>query len=691
MPFKSIDVFANEKNYKSELKKELRKLDATLSDFFYFEGVEISGAPGTILVLGEASPAVLKTLKSKAKQRVTGKCFVENDTLKMTPAKGKLQDKLLKALLKGTQFDHAIVQGAPDDGGAATADERFLGRLQAAESRFDRIKGQITDEERKELRVFLGRIEETKDSAPEQAARALAALDARMQELIDQLRGGPEPARDEVNARKRLQDTTARFDKVKGKLMDEERKALRAHFGAVAEHMEKAEWKAAYRRLETLDEEMIGYVRAALGSDTKDAGKRSEDFAASEKGKAAKMLALRIKGKQAELEKLERAVGHEAEVLKGLQADLPKLRSKSDIADKKKKIENSAARLEEARRKLEAEKVDLLEQVRTMQAEKLEKEKVFVTAFSTIKSRIADLTAMLDDVPVDQARRQIADVIKKQAEAQKWQEERLKAEASGEGHGTGRHGAQTGMERQAMRASSQQGVTPDQAGNTAGTAQVTEKWNKVRITYTEEDGKRVVANRAEVEKEIAASFAGTQYSGGNASMWATPVLEKEAVDRAMQIAAKFKDFTHYATGKVTQADQVADEFTSLTLKLGPPASAPGWGYAVKRDGAAVPLDDIRTAVSEFEQGKTTLDDMFKKLNVKLVEKAGDGGVKMVPHCLVVLTRAAGGGDWKLKTHFPDDRLGSGDVGWETERNQARGDVTLKSGGTLTVWKNTAFP
>ncbi|NVK14260.1 MAG: hypothetical protein HWE35_08775 [Rhodobacteraceae bacterium] len=691
MPFKKMDIFSSEQSYKTELKKELKKLDATPGDFYFYDEVTLNGSAQSILIVGEAAPPLLKELKSKAKQRAVGQCSVKDGTLRLSLVKGRMPEKKLKPLMKGTQFGYEIVAVDLDAGGEADPDKRFLKRLQAVEGRFDKIKGRITDDERKELRILFGQIEEQKDTDQEKAAKTLIALNTRMEELIKLIGGGKEASKEETNAKTRLKATTARFDKVKGKIMDDERKALRQHFGAVAEHFEKGEWKQAYARMEVLDKEMVGYVKAALASDEQDAEKRSKDFAQSDSGRAAKMLASRIKEETERLGKLETAVTREAGVLKDLQETLSGLTKAKDISKKQQQVDASAERLEKAKQVLEQSRGQLLKNVEEMKAEKLEKEKAFVTALSNIKSRITALDDMLDSVPVDQARSQIEALIKKQAEAQQWQEERLEKEKGGEGHGTGRHGAQTGMERQAMRASSKKGVTPDQPGNVAGTAKVTEEWNKVEITYTEEGGKRVIASKDKTLEEVKNVFSRKQFSGGNTSMWATPVLEKEAFDRAMQIASKFKDFTHWTFGNEASAGNVTQEFKDLTLKLGKPASAPGWGYAFKRDGDAVDLEDIKAALSDFENGKKTLDQTFKALNVKMVEKAGGDGVKMIPHYRVVLTRSSNNGDWKLKTHFPDDRLKNTDLGWETERDQSSGDVTFKKGTDLTVMKNSKFP
>ena len=76
---------------------------------------------------------------------------------------------------------------------------------------------------------------------------------------------------------------------------------------------------------------------------------------------------------------------------------------------------------------------------------------------------------------------------------------------TGQGHGTGRHGAQTGLDRQALRAATQ-GVTPDKQGNKHGVTQHTAKWNKVTIEYEEkENGEKVIKNRSSVEKSIIAA------------------------------------------------------------------------------------------------------------------------------------------------------------------------------------------
>jgi len=132
-------------------------------------------------------------------------------------------------------------------------------------------------------------------------------------------------------------------------------------------------------------------------------------------------------------------------------------------------------------------------------------------------------------------------------------------------------------------------------------------------------------------------------------------------------------------------------FDSLTVVLDQPSKGPGWGYAMKRTGVEVDPVVATNVLKDFEKGDISLDRMFKNLNVELVEKPNGDGVKMIKRCKVILMRANGGDAWKIRTHYPDDQLNKANLGWESERNQAKGDVTFKKGGVLTVIKNSAVP
>ena len=110
-----------------------------------------------------------------------------------------------------------------------------------------------------------------------------------------------------------------------------------------------------------------------------------------------------------------------------------------------------------------------------------------------------------------------------------------------------------------------------------------------------------------------------------------------------------------------------------------------------RKGSAVDPVLATAVLKRFEEGKITLNKMFSELNVELIEKPNKGGVKMVSHCKVIMTRATETDDWKLKTHYPDNKLEAKHEGWECERGQPKGDVTLRKGATLKVFSNKLLP
>ena len=690
MPFNKIDVFNSMDSYKKELKKELGRLDATLGDFFFYDDYPVNGSMEPVLVVGEVKPPVLKTLKSGAKARAQGTCFVEGSTLKLSLTKGKMPEVKLKPIFKGIPFDFALVSGDLDAGNAVDTDERFAARLKSIVSRFDKIKGRISDDDRKELRILFGRIEDIKNSDVAAADKILAKLDTRIQAFLKEAPPA-EPTKEETNTRKRLAATTARFDKVKGHLMDDERKELRIMFGDAVGAIKADDWSGAYKTLESLDKKMVGFVREALKSSETSAEQREQDFKDSDTGEAIRMIASRIKSEMESLAKLERAITLEAAVLKKLQEAIATVTKPKDIAKKQTQIEASEGRLEDAKQELASSREALLENVKTLKAEKLDKQKAIVAALGTMQARIKALDSMLDDVPIDQARAALAATVKKMAEATEWREAQLKKEAGGgEGHGTSRHGTQTGMDRQARRAATADGVTPEQPDNPTGVTQSV-VWNKVKITYTEENGKRVVENREKLAQTLATEISNTQFSGGNASMWASPVLEKEAYDKAMVVGRKLMGYTHYATGDTSSAGMVATNFTSLTVVLDEPTSGPGWGYAVTRKGTAIDPVLATAVLKKFEEGDITLDKLFQNLNVELIEKPNKGGVMMVPRCKVVLTRATETDDWKLKTHYPDHKLEAKHEGWECERGQPKGYVTLRKDDTLKVFDNKVLP
>jgi hypothetical protein len=329
--------------------------------------------------------------------------------------------------------------------------------------------------------------------------------------------------------------------------------------------------------------------------------------------------------------------------------------------------------------------------VAALKSKKFDKDPALANQIKGAQDRLRDLDEVLDTASIDQARKNLQETVQKMAEATAWRKERLQVEAASGSHGTGRHGAQTGLERQARRAATTEeyvdadgktrlrkvnvsgkdkvvGTAPDHEGNAAGTAQKITTWNGVKITYTEEDGKRVIKDRKKAAKQLlGAANPGTDGSA-TGSMWATPVLEKEAFDTALAVADKLRDYTHRQKPNGQWLD-----FNSLTVKLGKPKSGPGWGYAVKKTSMPA-VADAERILTDFEDGKITLDQLFRRMSVELL--SDDGGAKMIPGATVVFRRGAAPGPWQLVTQYPNADLSS--TGWEPFRD-ASGSIKFRKG------------
>ncbi len=246
------------------------------------------------------------------------------------------------------------------------------------------------------------------------------------------------------------------------------------------------------------------------------------------------------------------------------------------------------------------------------------------------------------------------------------------------GHGSGRHGAQTGLEKQARRVASD--VTPDQDHNTAGTGthtaqwKTTIKWKEVKgtdgkpvldakgkpIPERDASGKRVLdkpaANVQTVIDEVSKTFAAR-----TASMFLNPALEHEAVQTALDIA-KQCTWTKWEKGGAWE------DLKSLTITVPPPKTAKGYGLAVGRAEGFVKTAAAAAAghVKDFEAGKITIDELMKLLNTQIETDRTGEGAAFVPRAKVVLERSdtAEATKWVPKTYFPS----SDAPGWECARD-----------------------
>ncbi len=446
---------------------------------------------------------------------------------------------------------------------------------------------------------------------------------------------GPSPML--PRAETRFAAVTKVFDSIKAKFDDEQRKTLRVDLGIAQEKIEKGDSQSLKEAIQTLDKLELKIKAVAV---------ENEKSLALEKAVAQDKIA----SAKRSLDSIEAEVKRVQERLKtqeGEAAGLKTLPPKTKPADWIRKRDNKAKEVEATKVTLATKQAELEKLLASYAANKGENQAALERA-KKMHAEIAESIAIANKVgkEMDPLMAKVGEM----ADAGEFQKKNIKeAENDPDVHGTGRHSAQTGMDQQARRAATTKGVTPDQTGNKAGVSQVIKEWNQIKITYeTGADGKKTIKNKAVLLKHVVDNFKkGPKTS--TASMFANPVLEKEAVDKA--IAIMEKDNWEEIMEGAAWVDLVKVE-----IAVPKPAKYKGYGYSIKHiDGAAKKTAaEAQAVVTRFENGELSMDEMLAGLDVQLKQDP-TGVVEMIPHAVVRLARSDKSAKWKSITHFPDER------------------------------------
>ncbi|MFZ5528532.1 MAG: hypothetical protein ACOZE7_17905 [Pseudomonadota bacterium] len=695
MTFKTMEDVSDRSAYVNNLKKALDKLeDNALGDFDFFDGVDFGGTEQSVLLVGSYKDALAKELKTKAKSRGTGTCFRQGKILNLTLSGGKMPEARLKTIFKetknfGFQMVEATMQQPETKNGASSEEAKVRYFIGSLESTFDKFKGAIGDDNRKALRIQFGKIDDAlKTSKWGEARKVAEGLEKAMTNFIKQIdpHHGKEDSRAKANATQRWKDTMGRFDKAKGQITDGERVDIRKLWGTAEDKLKAGDWAGTVTALEAIDKAVVNAVKLAL----KDAQQREsseQDKIKSDMSGEAQLLVTKLTQQGVKLESLRQALLLQMKEIEPIRKELQLEKAKEEpdqptLVNIKERLDAKQQILDSAKKALVLQRKDMEKTEGEIKAQNLLKHKDTMERLERTRSAIASLENVLQSTPISLAREELQATVKKMDDATQWRKERLKVEASGKSHATSRHGAQTGFERQARRAATAENVLPDHKDNPSGSAQVIE-WNQVKFTYTVgKDGKREFKDRKVLATKLAniATQQDKQVTD-TASMWATPVLEKESFDLAISHANKLKQFTLYKNTK-----NEWKPFTSATLIV---KKSPGWGYAIKRTGAHVSMVDAEAVLRDFEHGRIDLDEMFKRLNTELL--AEDGGAKMIPFAVVVLRRASVTDDWALLTQYPAN--GKKAVKWEPVRGWPKNSVEMRetSNGPITTVATNALP
>lgn len=232
-------------------------------------------------------------------------------------------------------------------------------------------------------------------------------------------------------------------------------------------------------------------------------------------------------------------------------------------------------------------------------------------------------------------------------------------------HGTGRHGAQTGLENQARRVATG-GSTADQSQNEWGTSRgLSTRWNAVTIEWEDRLGKKVIKDRKAVLKEVLRQKEIRVSKASASSSFHSPELEMEAVKRGVDIATNQILWTEESTDGVTWAPL---ERIALTISAPRVNRAVGWGLSQKQkdDARKITLEEANAVLDRFRNGEIGVDEMLDELNSALVRDA-EGGAKMMRAAKLILDRTSTG--WVSTTHYPCDDA----PGWSLTGKKVRVD------------------
>lgn len=546
MPFNAPSDFDSPEKYQKLFKTELSRLGGEPGEFYFAEGYPLGKEPSDVLLIGNIKSAAIKALKESGAKFAWGQVTPDKKKLQLQVMKGKVQPAKLKNLFSGTGFTFEIVDGI-DEPDKPTQEDVALEQktVKAKRALFS------VSETFKDMGHVLESGVRSKMRKSLEQAEALIGQNKpeQAQALIDQ-------AAKDLDEEKAA--TKQEFAQKKASLqlsLDEELKEIARQLGPLTQALEKAERKVA-----GIESTLSSMNAAQKTAKLKDRTERAQRILRVEE---------ELKTAQQELKLLKDELDPKIEVLKQLKDKAP---AKMLVV-----VQNMQQRLK------------------------------VVEAAS--KSAV-------------QSHKELSALVGKMAEATVWQEDnvdKVKNKDGSEtitddyvmantGHGTGRHGAQTGQDRQALRAATH-GVTPDDNANKYGVTQHTAKWNQVTIEYEQNDkGEKVIKNRTAVEKDVLVAAAKVVNSKVG-STWATPVLEREAVKKALATAKAMQGYLQYF-----DKDGHLQPFTSLAVTLGKPTTSVGWGYAVERTGAKVDPAVARQLLTEFEKGEKTQDELFNALN-----------------------------------------------------------------------------
>jgi hypothetical protein len=602
MPFTDLDAFRNHTDYKKILKQELGKVAGAPVKFHVFEKFKFANKTAPLMIVGKYDPKLIDEIKDTgAVFKAKGRCAKNGDAIEFAADQGTMPEPSLKT---------AMTDG---ESTGKTVKELTIGSAG---------KDEVLAEKQASGEVVTGAGGRGKDADEDKAAR-------------------------------RLKEITQRFESVKGLLPDKMRADLRGEFEKANAAINGKRHAEALATLEKIEKD----IQKESAAQQKSIEKTGAD---------AHKLATDLPGI---IKKFKEDIDAADKRLAALDKEWKDNKNQRDGEKYDKyqtRLANLIKRVEEEKNKFAEKKATLAAQLKSTEASKQAELKDLLTKFLGLAKRAEDLAKAAQNPPVGKladnpalsaSAKAIEGDVKKMAEASQWlKEEHNRVAAGDDAHGSGRHGAQTGLDRGAARAGTKNAFRPDSPQNPDGVTRDTRSWNKVELEWeTLPNGKKKLINKKLIPQTMLAEVYPGQNEVGTTSMFLNPVLEKEAVDTALEKAKQ-------CVWKYKANNQPLLEL-GIAVR---PKSAPGWGYSISKI-QGVQKKSVAQAeawLAEFEDGKYGIDDLLKKLDVQIKTDRTGAGALMVPYAKVVLVRSSPNDPWKSKTHYPDDRLNA--TGWEIE-------------------------
>lgn len=714
MPYKSLDEIKNLKTYKATLKAELLLAKTKVTPFFFAESFTFAGnKKGPVLLLGRLTPELIVEVKKNSLQHATGRCRNGAKGLLLMPEKGVFNEKKLSAIFTFAQMPLKPPPQIVEDLVEARAQDMKVARDEAMADleqgkkgitdRFKNISPMLGKEQRiaiqREARAFTDAMKAGDvDLAYEKLAevdRLLSAAEAEHEmpvehqpiRPVDSLvqanrhKEGVRRALDQELLRPELKkpgkladrpdlDPTREIDDGEGHKQRSVKQAFDDRQKGMAWQDERVkEGKDATKKLgeiKTLIKQGVTALEKKLAEDKRALTEKSEE----------------IKRIDQELQAIDSDREEPKETLKTYNKDKARIENSNlgeqllrdrlaglekDKKDAEKAIEQLNARELVARgqRQLAQDQLSAIRLRMTgliTQANVELKEQISL-AFPGYEARYPAVASTLDTV-LEKMEKALPDP------------EVLAPDLSvlSGRHGTGRHGAQTGIEHQARRVATG-GITADQEGNEFGTSRPMEKedgnpiesvkWRKVTIEYKEDaKGNRILGSKTvkSVLREVLREVDTRVSAASASSMFHSPELEKEAVERAIDIVKTQCLWDQVKSGENWEPiDRVAVTISAPRIQ-----KSVGWGLSLKahQDRPKHTVGQANKVIERFRKGEISVDELLEGLNSEL-ERDAQGGAKMVRSAKVIVSRLSGG--WTSTTHYPC----SDPPGWDLEKKTVR--------------------